>query len=611
MTVVLLTAAVGMTLALQGWRSRIPDTDEILSIAEAHALLEHGDIPNRGGLTSYGSYFPPGTAWLAVPGVLAFSDLRLVEVVGSATLYIGSLVGIFLIAQRHFGCRSALLAIGLYGLSAGPLDLVSSLSPRGHPFFYIWLVYLTDRWAVLRDARHLAAALVIWAAGMYVHLELAPAVFILPAVWWFYRPAIRLRSLAVAAAVALVMWYPYLRFERTRHFADVKSQVLLQYLQDAAYSGNWCDPALQRHEGDGQAHEPFALNDPAPRNLATLFASALASRGLGMMDLLLANFATRILGGEFILLALLCGGLLCASVDSQQAVSQAVQVSVRGGLRWRRLTCALSLLVLAVLVNECIARWFAPPGTSILAVTMNIRRFQVFMALLGTAFLARDPYVQQLAIRLRATWPRQGDVRLLVIVLVVPWVILLFRAEPDRGADRMIGIWPLQVIVIAACTSAVCPQDVRRFARWAVPVLVALVIAVNPFVVERTRDWLKNGWTGADADEVRLVDRLAGFLRSEGKEHAAVGYLFHGGPPRSPDAEPSLQAAQFDDLLRYRHGISNTDLCAEGIAPDDEYRVAESGALAAWRRMGYVNSSDSDRFRFLGQFGGYVLYKRD
>jgi hypothetical protein len=39
--------------------------------------------------------------------------------------------------------------------------------------------------------------------------------------------------------------------------------------------------------------------------------------------------------------------------------------------------------------------------------------------------------------------------------------------------------------------------------------------------------------------------------------------------------------------------------------------LGADGALAAWRRMGYVNSSDSDRFRFLGQFGGYALDKRD
>src|SRR5438094_4155738 len=104
MAFVLLIATLGVALALQGWRSRIPDVqDEILAIDGAHALLAHGRIPYRGGVTNYASYFPPGTTWLIVPGVLVFSDPRLFEVLGSTLLYIGTLVGIFLLARTYFG----------------------------------------------------------------------------------------------------------------------------------------------------------------------------------------------------------------------------------------------------------------------------------------------------------------------------------------------------------------------------------------------------------------------------------------------------------------------------------------------------------------------------
>jgi hypothetical protein len=59
LSVVLLTFAMGMTIVLQGWRSRVPDEEEIYSIVQAHALIEPGEIPVRGGVTNYGSYFPP------------------------------------------------------------------------------------------------------------------------------------------------------------------------------------------------------------------------------------------------------------------------------------------------------------------------------------------------------------------------------------------------------------------------------------------------------------------------------------------------------------------------------------------------------------------------
>ena len=71
-----------------------------------------------------------------------------------------------------------------------------------------------------------AAALGTWAAGMYVFLELAPALGILPVMWWLHRPPLRLRALAVGAGVTLVIWYPYLAFEAERGFVDLRSQVL-------------------------------------------------------------------------------------------------------------------------------------------------------------------------------------------------------------------------------------------------------------------------------------------------------------------------------------------------------------------------------------------------
>src|SRR5436305_668055 len=64
MVFVLLIAAVGVALALRGWRSRIPDMDVVPDILSAHALLERGRIPDRGVVSGYTSYVPPGEAWM-------------------------------------------------------------------------------------------------------------------------------------------------------------------------------------------------------------------------------------------------------------------------------------------------------------------------------------------------------------------------------------------------------------------------------------------------------------------------------------------------------------------------------------------------------------------
>jgi len=316
LAVVLLIAALGVALALEGWRSRIPYMDVIPYIDRVHILLAHGRIPDRGTVTSYGSYAPPGTSWLFLPGIVLFSDPRLFEYPGSGFLHVGTLIGIFLLARLYFGVGCALLSVLLYGVSELGLFFAGSLQPRGHPFFYVWMVYWTCRWAARRDAKYLAAALVTWAAAMYVFMELAPALLILPSVWLYSRPPVRFRSLVVVGALALVIWYPYLRFEATRRFADLRSQVLLQSLRPANYREAWCDPTLTLRRGEILASTPLASGTADPGGLRGRFVTTLGHRGLAFARGLVFNFEGRVPGAEFVLLGLTMGGLFFFELSS-------------------------------------------------------------------------------------------------------------------------------------------------------------------------------------------------------------------------------------------------------------------------------------------------------
>src|SRR5438270_2048224 len=115
--VVLLVTSLGLSLTLRGWRSRIPEFDLLPYIDSAHQFLANGKFPDKGTLTSFGSYAPPGTTWLMLPGVVFFSDPRLYEYVGAAIFYSLTLLGIFLLARRFFGTPCGILSLVLYGLS--------------------------------------------------------------------------------------------------------------------------------------------------------------------------------------------------------------------------------------------------------------------------------------------------------------------------------------------------------------------------------------------------------------------------------------------------------------------------------------------------------------
>jgi hypothetical protein len=69
--------------------------------------------------------------------------------------------------------------------------------------------------------------------------------------------------------------------------------------------------------------------------------------------------------------------------------------------------------------------------------------------------------------------------------------------------------------------------------------------------------------------------------------------------------------AELELMLRYRHGIVNTDRCAEGIAPTDEYRIVQrrpTQGLEAPRH--YFDVPMDKGFRLLRRFGLYDVFKR-
>lgn len=242
---ILVVAAIGITLAFQGWRSRPPHVDLLSDIDSAHQLLTNWAIPQIGSINGYNSINPAGGAWLMAPGELLFTDPRLLEYVGSASLYVGTLIGIFLLARMCFGTQCAFLSVVLYGLSDTGLAVAGSLWQR-FPIHcaYVWMTYWTCQWVRRRDARYLAAAIVTLAAGSYIFLEIAPALFILVAVWLFYRPPVALRPLVVAAVICAAIWAPYVQLEFARGFEDVKVQLTRQRPALPDYRKDWCDPSL-------------------------------------------------------------------------------------------------------------------------------------------------------------------------------------------------------------------------------------------------------------------------------------------------------------------------------------------------------------------------------
>ena len=127
-------------------------------------------------------------------------------------------------------------------------------------------------------------------------------------------------------------------------------------------------------------------------------------------------------------------------------------------------------------------------------------------------------------------------------------------------------------------------NQVPRFVRLAAAIpLLVFFVSGNSLLRSRIRDWSRNGWSGTDAQEIKVVDYTASLIEPARKLHTSIGYhtyidvfmaTFNGADRRYK------VGGEFDLLFKYRHGILNANHCAEGISAADEYRIVQTNRSA-------------------------------
>jgi hypothetical protein len=274
-----------------------------------------------------------------------------------------------------------------------------------------------------------------------------------------------------------------------------------------------------------------------------------------------------------------------------------------------------------LLFNEIIiARFFSVDGVLAESTILGIRAVQAVLVIGGLVSIAfKGSIVACLrgltaALHQRIKSGHQArNAALLAISLIVPWLILLCVTEGDRP-ERFWWLWPLQVI---ALTSTVAYFPIRRplprLSLWIVSAVLVLSIAGNPLALSRIAAWVEDGWSGSDAEQIRVVDYTAQQIMML-DHRAAIGYdlYIYGFMPIFNMVDRRYKVgADFDMLLKYRHGVENTNQCAEGISNEDQYRIVQiksnATAEAARERIGVPADP---RFVLLRQFDSYQVFQR-
>jgi hypothetical protein len=637
--VVIAVFLLASVLTAQGWRSRILVFDLVPAIRAAHVLVATGALPEHSDVGSYGAFAPPGPAWLMLPSTPFFDDPRLSQYVGAGLLHFLTLLGLFLLGRKYFGTWCGCLAVVLYGLSGQGLWWAGSLWAIGSPDMFIWLVYLASEWVTRRDGRFLAAAVAAWAFGMYVDLSLAPAIAVLPAIWLVYRPPVTLKPLLAAATILLIVWFPYLRLEARRDFIDLRSQFLLQNIFPSNPSRSWCDPKLKLNAwpvnrpatASPSTASPAGPAPPTERAVAaavrpTKSSSARLENRLvnAFRDRLLGNFLVTKLPAQsvigIVLLFSVLASLVLFSVTGSASRPEHSAQDRRGRQKseWRTEPRGVSRVVVGA-VALALATWVVLLQIAFDAELPTLGRGAIAILLLagvGLIFPKFTAIVDRLLKRGGVHIQSEEQARrrrLVVLALVVPWLLLFAAAEPGIP-ERFLWLWPLQVLLIAAFFTVLLTRlGVPRPVVWLAQAMLVFAVLWNSFLVSRVDAWRADGWSGRDASEVRVVDYVVADIGRERRDRASIGYQLFIYPFMANYHIVSSQykvGAEFDVLFNYRHGIENTDTCAEGVSPRDDYRIVQTRPKKPDDApRNYFEVPLENRFKLVREIGPYRVFK--
>ncbi|MGA2111377.1 MAG: hypothetical protein ABSG98_04415 [Anaerolineales bacterium] len=616
--VILLVVVAAAVLRYQGWRGNLLNSFDLLPYhVGAFRFFQTGQVEVHGDKSSYFSFQPPGTFFLMLPGTLLLGDERLRELPGEFLQNLATLVFLYLIVRATLNRGIALASVVGVGLSQlGYLGVW----PIGHPAYYLGALYFLMLWVRDKKSWALPVALGITAFGLYVQLSIVVTVFIYPVLWLLFRPPVRIRGLVLAAAVSLLLWFPYLRFETTRDFADIRSQLLLQSLAPPQGTTSSSPPlcyasVLGRSDTWEGSYRDLGLNDQGAKywidpgtglraqleyhtcviftNLDRNFDSLFFLFGYNQ----LANSILWTLSamGLVILLAAALGGTLWG----RKVLEPAWEIPPWGAV----VAAAVGGIVLWILLG---------PGIWETCCSVHHRLSFPLLGLLSQArsFFPAFWVSLTLGLPLSRRWreidPRRATV--LSLGIMIPLGILLYVAEPNT-ALRFWWIWPAEVLTLIVTAEAL--GLLFPFRKQASLVLMgAAILAIFPLHFDATKivNWRSEGYGGTDSGQLATVDYLVGRARASGKTSLTVGYdidTYDFTYFYSVMHDPLLRrGAWFDFLLQSRGGIQNLNQTVGGLSDQDQYRVfqLQPGQLPP--------APPWPGFRKVAVFGLFAVYAR-
>jgi hypothetical protein len=470
----------------------------------------------------------------------------------------------------------------------------TGLWPRAHPFFFVWMLLLLTLWVERRQGRYVALAVIVYAAGMYWYMEMAPALLLVPILYFLYRPPVGWKAIVAATAVGVAIWSPYLIFETSRNFEDLRELVTvtgpqnLPPIESVFYNkANHLVklPDIERMKNGGEAPVVAAPKPAQEISVDTAAWGRIKTKNEECMYLGEVGyiFFSPKIGWAF--QSYETGRLLLYNRKEWEPGTYPIPVPSHYQKREVKKPTVSGILTKA--------QSFSPTANFGAAQSNCLWLGQFALAFCAAIYVFMvSGLPRRCADAFRSWRDSPNPFRAHIVGKTADtgafWTVLFLGATgctvimaliiPHDGlwtnSFRFWWLWVAQAALLGCALGAA-----RARGRWiAIALGLALVASLgsNTKTVCLLRDTFSR-WPGNYRGPIeQVLDTLAAQVKKDGLTSARIGYdcnTYNWGASIQRVDGVSKCFVEWDVALRLRHGIVNLDTTAEGIDPRDDYRL--------------------------------------
>ena len=200
------------------------EADYVPLISRAQAWLAGGDFPAVGTLSSVAAYNMPFMVWMQLPALLLTDDIRIALVATQLAFNLLTTSLIFAFGARLFGSVCGLVAAALFTFSdTGISSAYTAWAQLLLPGFVVIFSYFLYQAHAERRTWPVAATLIAATAAFMTHFSAVLLYGIILVFGLLFRSLDNARGVTIGLAVSALMLAPYLAFEASADFVDLKA----------------------------------------------------------------------------------------------------------------------------------------------------------------------------------------------------------------------------------------------------------------------------------------------------------------------------------------------------------------------------------------------------